>query len=141
MGYLKNELSEKSRYHLSKHRYLELKHHCLQYPEWKQRLNEITDISIHELTMPVTKVSKWPSNETERIALEKSVLRSKINQVENVARETDESLWLYILKGVTEDGITYTYLRNMMGIPCGKNIYYDRYRRFFWLLAQDLQGL
>ena len=135
MGYLKNELSEKSKYHLSKHRYLELKHFCLQYPEWKERLKEITDICASD---PGKLGSDRISNETERIAVERAVLKSKIELVEKVAMEADGYLWFYILQGVTGEW-TYTYLRNMMGIPCGKNMYYDRYRRFFWLLDQDLQ--
>lgn len=32
------ELSEKNPYYISKHRYYELKHFCLQYPEWKDAL-------------------------------------------------------------------------------------------------------
>ena len=134
MGYLINELSQKSRYHLSKHRYLELRHHRLQYQEWKERLADITDISAID---PERLGSNQISNETERIALEKSMLRSKITYVEKIAMETDTSLWVYILKGVTEEGVTYTYLRNMMDIPCSKNMYYDRYRRFFWLMDRN----
>ena len=137
MGYLKNELSERNKYHLSKHRYLELKHFCLQYPEWKERLQEINDICAVD---PGKQVSGQISNETERIAIERTVLKNKIELVERVAMETDGSLWFYILQGVTEEW-TYTYLRNMMDIPCGKNMYYDRYRRFFWLLSRNLQGL
>ena len=134
MGYLINELSQKSRYHLSKHRYLELRHHRLQYQEWKERLADITDISAID---PERLGSNQISNETERIALEKSMHRSKITYVEKIAMETDTSLWVYILKGVTEEGVTYTYLRNMMDIPCSKNMYYDRYRRFFWLMDRN----
>ena len=137
MGYLKNELSEKSKYHLTKHRYLELKHFCLQYPEWKDRLREIVDISAHRTEIVG---SDQISNETERIGIERTMLRNKIELVERTAMETDKALWFYILIGVTEEA-TYTYLRNAMDIPCGKNMYYDRYRRFFWLLAQDLQAL
>lgn len=137
MGYLKNELSEKSRYHLSKHRYLELKHFCLQYPEWKERLKAIPDISAHGIG---TAGSDRIGNETERIAVEKTMLRNKIELVERMAMETDKALWFYILQGVTEER-TYTYLRNMMGIPCGKNMYYDRYRAFFWRLSQHLHAL
>lgn len=139
MGYLKNELSEKSKYHLSKHRYLELKHFCLQYPEWKQRLKEITDIRSSDTVMPG---SDQISNETERIAIERTILKNKIELVEKVAMETDKTLWFYVLQGVTEEA-TYTYLRNAMNIPCGKNMYYDRYRRFFWLLdkGQELHGV
>ena len=139
MGYLKNELSEKSKYHLSKHRYLELKHFCLQYPEWKQRLKEITDIRSSDTVMPG---SDQISNETERIAIERTMLKNKIELVEKMAMETDQVLWFYVLQGVTEEA-TYTYLRNAMNIPCGKNMYYDRYRRFFWLLdrGQELHGV
>lgn len=137
MGYLKNELSENSKYHLSKHRYLELKHFCLQYPEWRERLNAITDISAID---PGRLGSGQLANETERIAIEKAALRNKINRVENTAMKADPDLWIYILKGVTEER-AYTYLRNTMGAPCSKNMYYDRYRRFFWLLAQDLHPL
>lgn len=139
MGYLKNELSEKSKYHLSKHRYLELKHFCLQYPEWKQRLKEITDIRSSDTMMPG---SDQISNKTERIAIEKTMLKNKIELVEKTCMETDQVLWFYILQGVTEEA-TYTYLRNAMNIPCGKNMYYDRYRRFFWLLdrGQELHPL
>lgn len=133
MGYLKNELSGKSRYHLSKHRYLELKHFCLQYPEWKERLRELTDLTAHAM---VTAGSDQISNETERMALEKTILKNKIELVEKTAMEADKSLWFYILQGVTEER-TFTYLSNMAGIPCGKNMYYDRYRRFFWLLSKN----
>lgn len=139
MGYLKNELSEKSKYYLSKHRYLELKHFCLQYPEWKQRLKEITDIRSSDTVMPG---SDQISNETERIAIERTMLKNKIELVEKTCMETDQVLWFYILQGVTEEA-TYTYLRNAMNIPCGKNMYYDRYRRFFWLLnrGQELHSI
>lgn len=30
------ELSERNPYYISKHRYYELKHFCLQYPEWEE---------------------------------------------------------------------------------------------------------
>ena len=65
---LRSELSPKNKYYIDKHRYYELKHFCLQYPEWKQ---------------------------------------------------------------------TCTYLKTKLSIPCGKDIYYDRYRNFFWLLDQS----
>ena len=130
MGYLKNELSKKSRYYLSRDRYLELKHFCLQYSEWRNRLLEINDISAKDLVIAGS--DRLP-NETERIALERTVLKNKIDLVERTAMDADKSLWYYILKGVTEER-TYIYLVNMMNIPCGKNMYYDRYRKFFWLL-------
>jgi hypothetical protein len=55
--------------------------------------------------------------------------------LENVAKDADKYLWQYILKAVTE-GLSYTYLKTKLDIPCGKDMYYDRYRRFFWLLSE-----
>lgn len=33
------EISKKNPHYISKHRYYELKHFCLQYPEWKHALD------------------------------------------------------------------------------------------------------
>jgi len=136
MGYLKNELSQKSKYYLSKHRYLELKHFCLQYPEWKERLKEINDISAAWIG---NEVPGGLPNETERIAIERSVLSKKIWLVEQTCKKSDQQLWYYLLIGVTEER-PFVYLHNALGMPCGKNMYYDRYRRFYWLMDQNLQG-
>lgn len=57
----------------------------------------------------------------------------KMEMLEQVAKDADQYLWEYILKAVTE-GLSYTYLRTKLEIPCGRDMYYDRYRRFFWLL-------
>jgi len=48
--------------------------------------------------------------------------------------KTDPALADYILKAVTE-GRSYTYLKTVMNIPCGRSMYFDRYRKFFWLLS------
>lgn len=50
--------------------------------------------------------------------------------------EADQVLYNYILKAVTEE-LSYTYLKSKLKIPCGKDMYYDRYRRFFWLLSNS----
>lgn len=31
---VRSELSKRNKWHISKHKFLELKHFCLQYPEW-----------------------------------------------------------------------------------------------------------
>lgn len=55
--------------------------------------------------------------------------------VEQTAIEADANLAYYILKAVTE-GLSYSHLKARLEIPCGKDMYYDRYRRFFWLLSK-----
>lgn len=73
------------------------------------------------------------SDPTARHAIRKADYIERIRLVERVADETDEILCDYILKAVTE-GLSYTYLRTKMNMPCSRDMYYDRYRRFFWLL-------
>ena len=45
----KPELSKKSKYWIPRHRYYELKHFCLQYPEWEKLWREIPLISGNEI--------------------------------------------------------------------------------------------
>lgn len=71
MAFLKNELSNKNPYHLSKHRYLKLKHFCLQYPEWKDQLKEINDICSSNINrIKSTDLSREP----ERLMIERDRL-------------------------------------------------------------------
>lgn len=66
-------------------------------------------------------------------AVEKVILKEKIELVETVANGTDVVLGKYILKAVTE-GLPYTKMKTIYEIPCERDMYYDRYRKFFYLL-------
>lgn len=55
-----------------------------------------------------------------------------MKMVVKCCKEADESIWTYIFEGVT-CGVSYGVLVTR-GIPCGKDYYYDKYRKFFWLL-------
>lgn len=131
---IRAEISRKNRYWISKHRHYELKHFCLQYPEWKKACaiksgksacltTATTSIKNHKLLYSPISNNSMLSNYTELVEL-----------IEQTAKEADQYLYEYILKGVTE-GRSYTYLKAMLGMPCGKDMYYDRYRKFFWLLS------
>lgn len=74
-----------------------------------------------------------PGDPTAKRALIKSYYSERIDLIETVAKQTDEYLYPYILKVVTE-GLPYTYLQTRLNIPCSRDTYYDRYRKFFWLL-------
>ena len=58
--------------------------------------------------------------------------------VERAAQEADSELAAYILEAVTE-GHSYENLKTRLNIPCSKDVYYDRYRKFFWLLSMERQ--
>ena len=79
--------------------------------------------------------SNIPGDLTAKYALRKAHYSERINMIEKAAMEADEDLYIYILKAVTE-GLSYTYLKTRLEMPCSRDMYYDRYRRFFWLLNE-----
>lgn len=132
---IRPEVSIKNRYWIDKHRHYELKHFCLQYPVWKKSYADLDSVGIAISTTDRMPTSNLPGDPTGNRAVAKAQLIERIEMVERIAREADDYLWQYILKAVTEN-LSYTYLKTKLGIPCGKDMYYDRYRKFFWLLSK-----
>lgn len=132
---IRPELSIKNKYHIDKHRHYELKHFCLQYPSWKKAYAEFSNPSVSLSMMERIPNSNIPGDPTAKRAMLKAHYAEKIKLIEEAAKEADRYLYEYIIKGVTE-GLSYTYLKSRLEIPCGKDLYYDRYRKFFWLLSE-----
>ena len=130
---IRPEISVKNKYWIDKHRHYELKHFCLQYPRWKKLYIYLDDKSIRTPKLYEVR-SRNKVDVIADIATEKAYYLEKIDLIEETAMEADEHLYPYILKGITE-GLSYTYLKTKMNMPCGKDMYYDRYRKFFWLLS------
>ena len=128
---IRTEVSKDNPYYISKHRYLELKHFCLQYDEWEKLWREIPLISGNE----IAKIpgGKNPGKPVENLAIKRMTLERNMQMVWKVCEEADKALADYIFKAVT-DGVSYVWLSMHTDIPCGKDMFYDRYRRFFWLL-------
>lgn len=131
---IRAEISEKNKYYIDKHRHYELKHFCLQYPSWKKAYADFDDTSISLSTIESMPTSNLPGDPTAKRAMMKTYYSEKIRLIEQIAMEADKYLYEYILKAVTEN-LSYTYLKSRLNIPCGKDMYYDRYRKFFWLLS------
>lgn len=132
---IRPSISTRNKYWIDKHRHYELKHFCLQYPTWKKTYAAIVELSASSIRPTSTVSSGVPSDITAKCALKKAFYGEKIKLVEQAAIEADKELWYYILKAVTE-GYSYTYLQTKLNIPCSRDTYYDRYRRFFWLLSE-----
>lgn len=132
---IRPELSIKNKYHIDKHRHYELKHFCLQYPTWKKAYVDLDNIGISLSSFERTSSSNLPGDPTAKRAIAKAQLTERIEMIERSAKEADDYLWQYILKAVTEN-LSYTHLKAKFDIPCGKDMYYDRYRKFFWLLSK-----
>ncbi len=96
-------------YGISKERYLELKHFCLQYEEKKKNAR--------------------PGKQAEQ--KENSIRDCKL--IEQAAKQTDEMLSPYILKCVAT-GLPYEYLGN---VPVSRNDFYGYRRLFFHHLDKE----
>lgn len=133
---IRPELSKKNKYWISKARYYELKYFCLQYPRWKKAYSELIEYGVAVSNISNEFRNNEISDPTAKIAIMKLYCMDRIEMIEKTALATDKYLFNYIILGVTE-GRSYTYLKTKLGIPCSRDTYYDRYRRFFWLLSQE----
>lgn len=130
---IRPEISKKNDNWISKHRYYELKHFCLQYPEWKRKLQEANYIRSSSVVKLDGKVQIEYVDKVgdEAVRLEK--YKRKVNMVEEACNMADPELQLYLLKALTE-GVTFEYLKMVMKMPCGRSSFYKAYRKAFWIL-------
>lgn len=126
-----SSLSPKSKYYIPKERYLELVHFCRQYPDWKRDYESIGGITYGEDILDAHQ-KEW-SDPTYNITQKRLRLSTKMNQVEQAAIDADSFLYPWLLKGVTE-GLSYDILRASSDVPTSRDIYYETYRRFFYIL-------
>lgn len=133
---VRNDISNKNRYKLSKHRFLELKHMCLQYDEWRDILAGLDGYHGGIIVIQGRR-DRLATYDISELLEMRDYYSRRIELIEKVAFNTDASLGKYILYGVTHD-VGYDYLLLKMGIPCCKNVYYKTYRKFFWLLNSEI---
>lgn len=133
---IRPEISQKKNYWIERHRYYELKHFCLQYPIWRKACAGLDGLAKHNIA--AQRSSGEISDPTGKAAEAREWYIDRMKLVEKTANNTDSIIAPYILKGVTE-GRSYDYLRLQHNIPCGKDMYYNLYRRFFWLLSKERQ--
>lgn len=126
------ELSETNPYYISKHRFYELKHFCLQYKEWRKELSNLDPkiSSVGKIEKPIQ------TDPVGELAIQRLYYEDRIRLIHSCAFEADPELAPYIVQAVTEE-CSYTFLRSVKNIPCSKDYYYDKYRKFFWLLAKE----
>lgn len=100
-----------SDYILSKHRFCELKHYCLQYQEWKRAWLELDKGSSKCLGF----------DPTARVGIQRADYARNIELIERVAQSAD------ILKAVTSSWRPTGDLES----------FYESYREFFILLDKE----
>lgn len=125
------------KYGISKHKFLQAYHFCMQYNEWRDELKHLK-ITVKSIDYSKERKGSATGSATEQIAIKRAELQRKCELVEQTAIEADAEIYEYILKGATTEYATYKYLKEVMNIPCGKNMYYERRRKFYWLLSKKI---
>jgi hypothetical protein len=128
----------KDKYGIDTNRFLEIKYHCLQYPEWRRELAELTNTIKAMQYGQEGKGSPSQASQTEHLAIKRMELEEKCKRIEQTAIEADTVIYPWILEGVTTDYATYRYLRDSKKIPCGKKMYYERRRKFYYLMSKKI---
>lgn len=128
------EVSKRNKWYISRHKYYELKHYCLQYSEWEKMLKKLESSSYSTNDVVIDKDRSF-NDPVGTVATLRAYYSSKIDELKSIARQADPQLSKYILAAVISE-YPYHYLKTTMGIPCSKETFYDRYRKFFFLLAR-----
>ena len=135
--FVTSETSRKSKWWIPKYRFLELKYFCLQYPEWKREAYELMLISGASVSIQNEIGSQLEFKDpTGNTAIRFQDLNSKISLVVKIAQLSDEDIGDFILKAVTEN-LSFVKLKTLYEIPCERDMDYDRYRKFFFLLSRQ----
>lgn len=131
---MKATVSKKNKYWISRHRYWELVHFCLQYKHWVKMRNAL--VSIHSMSPDICRSFKADGiSDPTATAAEKIMFYSeRIDMVNNAAKEADPVLAKYIIKCAINK-YSYDKLRAKEEVPCCRKVFYEVYRRFFWHLS------
>lgn len=132
---IRADISEKNKYWISKHRHYELKHFCLQYGTWKKAVRDLDGFRGNSGGEECGR-SNTPGDPTAKCVELRTGHLDRMDLVRRIAYEADPYLADYIFQAVTE-GLSFTYLKSKLNIPCSRDTYYDRYRKFFWLLSES----
>ena len=107
-------------YAISKHRFYELKHFCLQYPEWLKAYNNADGYS--------DEAGKNEGDTTSKDGITRAEAHRRMFLILNAAKDTGYEYWNYLAAYVTGD-IKRAPRKD-------KELFFYYYRKFFYILSQ-----
>ena len=125
------EVSEKNLFWIEKHRYLELRQFCLQYPTWQRAKAALIVRSGNPGS--IAKTEGTADSSVEKIFYAICMYDYLIGKVEQAVSYCEPWAQKYVLKGVTE-GCSYETMNAQDRLPCCRALYYKEYRKFFYAL-------
>ena len=119
-------ISKKKPYSLPWLREKEIYYFCLQYNDWKKRLSSIQFNGSHD---------EW-SDPTGEEAVTRVMCERNMKIVEDACKMVYPEEWKLLLKGVTDQKVTWDNLKLMYDFKCGKNRYYEYKHMVYYLVSQ-----
>ena len=110
---------------------------CLQYDEWKERLNDKRN-PLKGVAYDAMPGSGNPGDPTAKAAIECAEISKKCAIVEAAAKAADPELYEFVLYAVTHEGISFNYLKVNKEMPCERDRYYNSRRKFYFHLDKLL---
>ena len=125
------------KYKLSKFEYGYAKWFSLKYPEWLEEYNRLKD-SVGAMNYDSIPGGSGKVNDsTMNLATRRAEIRDKMLKVEHAAYDAGGEIAEYILKSVIYEGNTFEKMK-AMGLPCERTMFYDRRRKFYYLLSKEI---
>jgi len=116
---------------LDKDLYRLARYYARMYPKWLDEYNAIGGDA--KDGYGDGKAGRFKTSETEREAMRREEIGRKIAKIERAAMEADPQLSEWILEGV-ENCRKFEELKGL-GMPCERDMYYDRRKKFYYILA------
>lgn len=131
---IRPEVSEKNLYWISKHRYYELKHFCMQYPEWEKAYHSLDGYPKKSAAIIANRSGEHTTDPTAMYAEARAHFQWRMGMVDNAARMAAGDYWVLLKMAVILE-ISYEKMEAQNGgMPISKDMWYVMYRKFFWLL-------
>lgn len=131
----RKELSKKNKYWLPAEEYATVYHYAKQYPLWEAELRAIGGVSGVSYEGEAVQTSN-ESDPTQTHGIRRAEISAKMDAVRGAVDEAAPEIAEFLLLGVAH-GLTFYQLQER-GIPCGRKYYYERRRRFYWILARKM---
>ena len=134
MAKVRAKFSPKSKYYISKHVFMICYHFCLNYDEWLEEYNLSVGLNHGG---DGEGGGSGTGDPTSSQAIRLAELYKRIEIIRSTAYAVEPSIYEYLLDYVTHDDVTFNKLK-AKGMPCERKMFYDRRRKFYWLMSKKL---
>lgn len=108
-----------------------------KYPEWLEEYNSLKD-SVKAIAYDQEGHGSGKVNDsTGDLAARRAEIRRKMLLVEHAAFDAGGDIGEFILKSVINEDVTFEDMK-ALGLPCERTMYYDRRRKYYYLLSKEI---